>query len=126
MTQTTFDFTNMLDTYRQAFAPLVSAQQNYVHTLDRFVRYQFKVAGDYLEWSLSQARVNVEPKSIADLVTTQTSLNMAFGDRLRARAEEFKQIASETQGAVSQYVDESGAKAAGAGKAAVSSRRKAA
>jgi len=115
MTQPTFDFTNMFDTYRQAFAPVLTAQQNYLKTLERVARYQFAVAGDYLEWSLSQARVNVQPKSVADLVTTQTSLNTSFGDRLRARAEEFTQIAAETQGAVSQWFDETGAKAAETG-----------
>jgi hypothetical protein len=125
MTQPTFDFTNMFDTYREAFAPVLSVQQNYFNTLERFARYQFKIAGDYLEWSLAQARVNVEPKSVADLVTTQTSLNTAFGDRLRARAEEFTQITSETEGAVSQWLDEAGTKAAEAGKAGAS-RKKAA
>ena len=125
MTQPNFDFTNMFDTYRQAFAPVVSGQQNYFNTLERFARYQFKVAGDYLEWFLSQARVNVEPKSVAGLVTTQTSLNTAFGNRLGVRAAEFTQIASETQGTVSQWLDEAGTKAAEAGKAAAS-RKKAA
>ena len=125
MTQPTIDFTNLFDTYRQALAPVLSTQQNYFNTLERFARYQFKVAGDYLEWTLAQAKVNIEPKSVADLVTTQTSLNTAFGERLRARAQEFTQIASETEGAVSQWFDEAGTKAVEASKAAAS-RKKAA
>lgn len=123
MTQPTFDLTKMFDTYREAFAPVLSAQQTYFKTFERFARYQFKVTGDYLEWSLSQARVSVEPKSVPDLVTTQTSLNTAFGDRLRARAEEFTQIASETQVVVSQWLDEAGSKAAETDKTIASAKK---
>jgi len=112
MTQPTFDFTALLDTYRQTFAPVITAQQNYLKTLERLARYQFAVAGDYLDWSLSHAKASVEPKSVADLVGKQTALNTTFGDKLRARAEEFTQIASETQGAVSQWFDDAGAKVA--------------
>jgi hypothetical protein len=112
MTQPTFDFTTLFDTYRQAFAPVITAQQNYLKTLERLARYQFAVAGDYLDWSLSHAKASVEPKSVADLVGKQTALNSSFGDKLRARAEEFTQIASETQGAASQWFEEAGAKVA--------------
>ena len=110
MTQPTFDFTTLFDTYRQTIAPVITAQQNYLKTLERLARYQFAVAGDYLDWSLSHAKASVEPKSVADLVGKQTALNTTFGDKLRARAEEFTQIASETQGAVSQWFDHTGAK----------------
>ena len=126
MTQPTFDFTALFDTYRQAFAPVVSAQQNYLKTLERVARYQFAVAGDYLDWSLSHAKASVEPKSVADLVSKQTALNTSFGDKLRVRAEEFTQIASETQGAVSQWFDEAGAKVAEASAKAAASVKKAA
>ncbi|GAC1426915.1 MAG: hypothetical protein NVSMB6_27170 [Burkholderiaceae bacterium] len=118
MTQPTFDFSALFDTYRQAFAPVMTAQQNYLKTLERLARYQFAVAGDYLDWTLSQAKASVEPKSVSDMVSKQTALNTSFGDKLRARAEEFTQIASETQGAVSQWLDDTGAKVAASVKKA--------
>ncbi len=112
MTQPNFDFTALVETYRQAFAPVVTAQQNYLKTLERVARHQFAVAGDYLDWSLSYAKASVEPKSVADLVGKQTALNTSFSDKLRARAEEFTRIASESQGTVSQWFDDAGAKVA--------------
>jgi hypothetical protein len=118
MTQPTFDFSALFDTYRQAFAPVIAAQQNYMKTVERLARYQFAVAGDYLDWSLSHAKASVEPKSVADLVGKQTALNTSFSDKLRVRAEELTQIASETQGAVSQWFDEAGAKVAQSAKKA--------
>jgi hypothetical protein len=126
MTQPTFDFTALFDTYRQAFAPVIAAQQSGLKTLERLARYQYAVAGDYLEWSLSQAKVSAEPKSVADLVSRQTELNTSFSDKLRARAEEFTQIASDTQSAASQWADDVGAKVAGSAKKAAESVKKAA
>ena len=112
MTTKTFDFSTLFDTYRQAFAPVISAQQTGLKTVERLARYQFAVAGDYLDWALSHAKTGAEPKSVADLVSQQTALNKSFSDKLRARAEEFTQIASESQGNVTQWFDEARAKVA--------------
>lgn len=112
MTQPTLDFTTLFDNYRQAFAPVFAAQQQALKTVERLARYQFAVAGDYLDWSLSHAKASAAPKTVADLVGQQTALNTTFSDKLRARAEEFTQIAAETQGTVSQWLDQAGAKMA--------------
>jgi hypothetical protein len=112
MTQPTFDFSTLFETYKSAMAPMFRAQQEGLKTLERLARYQFAVSGDYLEWTLAQAKASVGPKSAADLIGQQTSLNQSFSDKLRARAEEFSHIATETQGAVSQWFDETSAKVA--------------
>ena len=110
MTQPAFDFTAMFDTYREAFAPLFRAQSEGLKTVERLARYQFAVAGDYLEWTLAQAKASVGPKSVGDLVGQQVAVNTAFSDKLRARADEFSQIATETQGTVTKWMDETTAK----------------
>jgi len=85
MTQPTFDFSTLFDTYKTAMAPVFRAQQEGLKTLERLAHYQFAVAGDYLDWSLSQAKASVGPKSAADMVGAQTALNTQFGEKLRAR-----------------------------------------
>jgi hypothetical protein len=112
MTQPTFDFSTLFDTYKTAMAPVFRAQQEGLKTLERLAQYQFAVAGDYLEWSLAQAKASVGPKTAAELIGQQTSLNLSLSDKLRARAEEFSKIATETQGAVTQWIDETSAKVA--------------
>jgi hypothetical protein len=112
MTQPTFDFSTLFETYKTAMAPVFRAQQEGLKTLERLAHYQFAVAGDYLEWSLGQAKASVGPKSAADMIGQQTSLNLSLSDKLRARAEEFSKIATETQGAVTQWLDETSAKVA--------------
>jgi hypothetical protein len=112
MTQPTFDFSTLFDAYKTAMAPVFRAQQEGLKTLERLAHYQFAVAGDYLEWSLAQAKASVGPKSAAELIGQQTSLNVSLSDKLRTRAEEFSKIATETQGAVTAWIDETSAKVA--------------
>jgi hypothetical protein len=118
MTQNTFDLTALFDSYKEALAPVFRAQQEGLKTIERLARYQFAVAGDYLDWSLSQAKASVGPKSAADLLREQTALNTQFGEKLRARGDEFRQIATETQGAVSQFIGDTSAKVASSAKKA--------
>jgi hypothetical protein len=56
MNDSTFDPKSIFETYRNAFAPTLKAQQEGVKAIDRVGRYQYAVAGDYLEWSLAQAK----------------------------------------------------------------------
>jgi phasin family protein len=104
------DLNAILESYRQAFAPAIAAQQSGLKTLERLARYQFAVAGDYLDWSLAMAKAATTPKSTADLVSQQVNLNTSFAEKLRGRAEEFTQIATETQDTVAKFMDEAGAK----------------
>jgi hypothetical protein len=112
MMKPTFDVTALTDTYREAFAPVFAAQQTGLRTLERLARYQFALCSDYLDWALSHAKASTQPKPVAELVSQQTELNTAFGGKLRARAEEFTQIAAETQGTVTQWLGDTSAKVA--------------
>ena len=118
MTDKNFDVNAIFDIYRDAFAPVLRAQQEGFKTLERLARYQFAVAGDYLDWSLAHAGAAVSTKSVADLAGQQTELNSRLGDKLRSRVEEFSKIATETQGVVTQWFDAASAKAAEAVKKA--------
>src|ERR1700684_2076642 len=77
MTQPTFDFSTLFETYKTAMAPVFRAQQEGLKTLERLAHYQFAVAGDYLEWSLAQAKASVGPKSAAELIGPTLALACA-------------------------------------------------
>jgi Phasin protein len=102
MTNSKFDLDSIVSSYREAFAPVVRAQQEGLKTIERLARYQLAVAADFLDWGVAQAKVGTSAKTAADL-------NSKLGDKLRARAQEFSQIATETQGAVSQWFDQTSA-----------------
>jgi hypothetical protein len=112
MNYPSFDLNSLVASYRDAVAPAVHAQQEGLKTIERVARYQFAVAGDYLDWSLAQAKAGVSPKSVADLVGQRTALNTQFSEKLRARAVEFNQIVTETQGIAKQLFGETSAKIA--------------
>lgn len=112
MTDTTFDPKTIFESYRVAFAPVLKAQQEGVKSFDRIGRYQYAIAGDYLEWSLAQAKAVIAAQSPADLVSRQMELTTALSDKLRTRAQEFLTLANEAQNGLADVVTELTAKGA--------------
>ena len=72
MSDSTFDPKAIFEAYRNAFAPALKAQQEGVKAVDRLGRYQYAVAGDYLEWSLAQAKAALAAQTPAEFVTIST------------------------------------------------------
>ena len=106
MTDTTFDPKSIFETYKSAFAPALKVQQEGLKALDRVGRYQYAVAGDYLEWSLAQAKAAIAAQTPADFISRQVELTTALSERLRERAQEFVKLAADSQSSVSDAVNE--------------------
>ena len=106
MSDSTFDPKAIFETYRNAFAPTLKAQQEGVKAIDRLGRYQYAVAGDYLEWSLAQAKLALAAQTPADFFSKQVELTTALSEKLRARAEEFATLANEAQASFTTAVKE--------------------
>jgi hypothetical protein len=122
MTQATFDPKSVFDAYRNAFAPVVKAQQEGVKALDRAGRYQYALAGDYLEYGLAQAKAAVGAQSPAEFVSKQVELASAFGEKLRGRVQEFVTLTTEATSRVVEATKVEVTKAADAAKAEVSKK----
>jgi hypothetical protein len=86
-----------LDSFRDSLAPVLQVQQESLKVVDRVARYQYAVAGDYLEWSLAQSRVPLVAHSPADLLAQQAELGIKFSEQLRSRIQELTKIRSEGQ-----------------------------
>lgn len=118
MSDTTFDPKAIFESYRNAFAPALKAQQESVKALDQVSRYQYAVAGDYLEWSLAQAKASVGVQTPAEFVSKQVELATALSEKLRARAQELVTLATDAQTSFTQVVSEAAAKVAAVTKKA--------
>ncbi|MBV8404336.1 MAG: phasin family protein [Gammaproteobacteria bacterium] len=118
MIDRTFDTTQMLAAARDAFAPLLKAQQEGFKTLERLARLQYAVAGDVLDTGLARVHAAFASTSPSELLSKHTELNTQFVDKLRARAEEFATVTSEIQSKFSQFGNEIAAKAVPTRKAA--------
>ena len=112
MSDSTFDPKAIIDTYKNAFAPVLKAQQEGITAIDRVGRYQYAVAGDYLEWSLAQAKAALGAQTPAEFVSKQVELTTALSEKLRARAQEFVTLATEAQTSFTNAVNEASAKVA--------------
>jgi selenocysteine lyase/cysteine desulfurase len=106
MSDSPFDPKTIFEAYRNAFAPALKAQQEGIQAIDRLGRYQYAVAGDYLEWSLAHAKAAVSSQTPADLVSKQVELATALSEKLRVRAQEFASLATEAQTTFTQVVTE--------------------
>ena len=112
MSNSPFDPTSIFESYRNAFAPVLKAQQEGVKAIERLGRYQYAVAGDYMEWSIAHANAATAVKTPAELMTKQVELATALGEKLRVRAQEFVTLATEAQSSFTQVVKEAATKAA--------------
>src|ERR1700736_919061 len=112
MSESSFDPKAIFETYRNAFAPVLKAQQEGITAVDRVGRYQYAVAGDYLEWSLAQAKAALGAQTPADFVAKQAELTTALSEKLRARAQEFIALASDSQSSFVEMTKESAARGA--------------
>jgi phasin family protein len=112
MNDSTFDPKAIFETYRNAFAPALKGQQEGLKAIDRASRYQYAVAGDYLEWSLAQAKAALSAQTPAEFVSKQVELTTALSEKLRARAQEFVTLATDTQTGFSDLVSDATSKVA--------------
>jgi len=124
MTDRTYDLNTWLETYKDTFASFSKAQQDGFKALERFARFNYAVAGDYLEAGLAHtkaalsARAAVGTQAVADLLAKQAELSNQLSEKLRVRAQEFSTLASEVQESVSSFAAEAATRAAGTKKAA--------
>jgi hypothetical protein len=114
----TFDPTTFITATREAFAPVIKAQQEGFKTLERLARLQYAVAGDVLESSLARVQAGFAAATASDLMSKQTELHTQLVEKLRERAQEFSTVTSEIQTKFSQMGNEFAAKAVPARKAA--------
>jgi hypothetical protein len=92
-----FEPAAVFESGRSALAPALRAQQEAFTALERFGRYHYAVAGDYLEWGVAQARAILTPCTPAEHVASQITLATQFGEKLQGRVREFASLASETR-----------------------------
>lgn len=104
-------FSEWLKISKNAVEPLVRLNEITFHAVESVARQQLDVARDYLELGSKQAALYSSAEKPEDLFTAQSQLVSEFGEQLINRAQEFAKIASETQSAISEWVEEAAGKA---------------
>ena len=113
-----FDPNAVIAATREAFAPVLKAQQEGFKTFERLARLQYAFAGDVLESGLAGVHATFSATSANELVSKQTELHSQLVEKMRERMQEFSSVASEIQTKFSQLGTEIAAKAVPVRKAA--------
>jgi hypothetical protein len=92
-----FDPNAVIAATREAFAPVLKAQQEGFRTFERLARLQYAVAGDVLEVGLARVSATFASSTPTELLNKQTALSNQLAERLRERAEEFATVTSDMQ-----------------------------
>jgi len=114
----TFDPNTLINATREAFAPVLKAQQEGFKTFERLARLQYEFTGDLLESSLARVHAAFAATSANELVNKQTELHSQLVEKMRERMQEFSTVTSEIQTKLSQLGTEIAAKAVPVRKAA--------
>ena len=112
MNDRNFDPTALFEGFRNAFAPVIHAQHEGLKAVERLARYQYAVAGDYMEWSLSHAQAFLAAKTPVEFAAKQAELGSKIGEQLRGRVQELTTITRESQSTLTQLFNEASAKIA--------------
>ena len=118
MTDRPFDPNTWLDSFRDSFASVHKAQQEGFKAIERMARFQYAVAGDYLEAGIAQTQAALSAKTPVELLAKQAEVGTQLGEKLRSRAQEFSTLASEVQGTVSNLATETATRASASAKKA--------
>jgi hypothetical protein len=112
MNDRTFDPSALIEAYRSAFAPAIHAQHEGLKAFERMARFQYAVAGDYMDWTLAQAQAVLAAKSPVEFAAKQAELGSKISEQLRGRVQELTTITRESQSTLNQLFNEASAKVA--------------
>jgi hypothetical protein len=116
--RTPFDPTAWFDAYRETFAPVYKWQQDGLKTLERFARFNYSVAGDYLESGIQQAQAAIAARSPSDFLAKEAEIGSKLGEKVSSRVQELMNITADAQGQFSQFASEAVSRAAPPGSGA--------
>lgn len=104
--RTSFDPAAWFDAYRETFAPVYKWQQDGFKSIERFARFNYSVAGDYLESGIQQAQAAFAAKNPSDFLAKGTEIGSKLAEKVCSRVQEFMNITTEVQGQFSQFASE--------------------
>ncbi|MEI8297887.1 MAG: phasin family protein [Pseudomonadota bacterium] len=105
MTNSTTEINAFLENSRKFAEPMTRLQALSARTFERFARYGYEVAGDYLNLSLASLHAATQTHELPALLKKQTELTTAYVEKQTQRSQDFLKLAGEAQADVTQWVD---------------------
>jgi phasin family protein len=106
---TPFAVTDYVDFSKRMLAPALRFNEMTVKTLEQVARYQYEIAGDYLNFGIEQLQSVSKTKDVSELVSKQSELASNLVEKLTKRSQDFSKIAADAQAGLTKWVDETAA-----------------
>ena len=99
-------YAQWVDFAKNATEPMLRFNELSARALEKAARQQFDLARDYMDLGSRQVQLLNEAKDPQKWVQAQGDLASEFSKKMMARAEEFMQLANETQKEMTQWAEE--------------------
>ena len=90
----------------RAPAPLTGLARGWAESVERSLRFQQAVAGDWLEFGIEHLRAAAAARDPGALLARQAEINTKFGEQAGKRSQELLKLATEQQATMARCVDE--------------------
>ncbi|MBS0375634.1 MAG: phasin family protein [Proteobacteria bacterium] len=109
MTNPTAEINAFIENTRKLAEPVARLQALSARTFERFARYGYEVAGDYLNLSVAALHAAAQAKDGPELLKKQAELANAYFDKQTQRSQDFLKLAGEAQADVTSWIDQASA-----------------
>jgi phasin family protein len=105
MSNTTAEMNSFIENTRKMTAPFTRATEVSARTFEKLARYQYEVAGDWLNLSIAQLHAATQSKDVPELMKKQAELTNHYFEKQTQRSQDFLKIATDAQSDITQLVD---------------------
>lgn len=105
MTNPATEINAFIESSRKFAEPVARFQELAARTTERFARYGYDVAGDYLNLGIAALHAASQSKDLPELLKKQSELANSYFEKHAARSQDLLKIAAETQANMTEWVD---------------------
>jgi phasin family protein len=98
-----------LDLARRASAPAARLNELAARNVERALRLQYELAGDWLQLAIDQMQASVSSRDLGTLLSRQAEVAGRFVEKASRRQQDLARISADSQADFARWVDESSA-----------------
>ena len=100
------DFSAYGDLARRAFEPAAQLGETVAGSIERLARFQYELAGDFLQLGIEQMQATVRAKDLGALVTRQSEIASKFLEQATQRQQGLAKIATDSQAGLARWAEQ--------------------
>ena len=106
MTNTATEINAFIENSRKMAEPVARLQALSARTIERFARYGYEVAGDYMNLGIATLNAATQSKDVPEMLKKQAELSTSYLEKQTQRSQDFLKLAGEAQADVTQWIDQ--------------------